>query len=229
MIYPSQFENKIGFTKIKALLEAHCISPMGKEWLEKLKFSAHFLHIKQWLEQTEDMKSLLLSGTSLPATDFFDLREVLQHAKIEGNYLRTTEVHDLALVLHTMQTLKHTFDPEEYPILYTVFKEWLVFPEIQNNIRAILDERGEVLDTASEKLQDIRAQLRHHYANNENHIQQHLQEAISQGWAASDSQIAIRNGRFVCTIQTPNQRFYTCRIGQRSNCICRTAGFVPNQ
>lgn len=208
MIYPKQFESKIGFDKIKALLASYCISNMGHEWVDKLKFSAHFMHIQQWLQQTEEMKMLLLSGTPLPAADFFDLRKALQGAKKEGQHLQQAEAHDLGIVLHIMQQIKDTLEQlsADYPVLWQLLADWDIFPHIRQAIAHIIDDHGHIRDHASEALQAIRQKLRHHYANNENHLQQHLQEAIRQGWTSADSQISIRDGRLVIPLHAQYKR-----------------------
>ena len=38
MIYPQNFEQKIGFDEIRSLLAAHCLSPLGVERVEQIQF-----------------------------------------------------------------------------------------------------------------------------------------------------------------------------------------------
>ena len=40
MIYPSHFESKIGFDKIKIFLKEKCISYLGEEKVDKIRFSS---------------------------------------------------------------------------------------------------------------------------------------------------------------------------------------------
>lgn len=208
MIYPPQFEYKIGFDKIRTILEALCISPMGKTQLKKLAFSAHFARVQQWLSQTEEMKALLLSGIPFPAADFYDLRKELQLATVEGNYLLADNLNKLMQVLGTMQSIQFTITQyaDEYPMLHKLLTDWEVFPDIKIAIETIIDESGHIKDTASENLLKIRQQLHQHYAHNENHIQEHLRKAIQEGWTATDSQIAIRNGRLVVPLFAQHKR-----------------------
>ena len=39
MIYPDNFENKIGFNEIRKMLRERCLSPLGKEQVDKMAFS----------------------------------------------------------------------------------------------------------------------------------------------------------------------------------------------
>ena len=43
MIYPDNFEKKIGFDEIRTLLKGRCISTLGTEWIDnKLTFMKDF-------------------------------------------------------------------------------------------------------------------------------------------------------------------------------------------
>ena len=52
MIYPSNFEQKIGFKGIREMMEAHCISAMGLEKAQAMAFTADKSLILRSLEQT---------------------------------------------------------------------------------------------------------------------------------------------------------------------------------
>ena len=39
MIYPKNFEQKIGFTEIRALLRERCLSTLGKEKVDEMAFT----------------------------------------------------------------------------------------------------------------------------------------------------------------------------------------------
>ena len=62
MIYPTNFEQKIGFVSIRQMLSEHCISQMGLERVEFMAFSADKASILKSLEQTEEFIGLLQTG-----------------------------------------------------------------------------------------------------------------------------------------------------------------------
>ena len=39
MIYPDNFERKVGFDEIRTLLKGHCLSTLGKEKVDEIAFS----------------------------------------------------------------------------------------------------------------------------------------------------------------------------------------------
>ena len=46
MIYPSDFESKIGFDYLRACVSENCLSSMGKAEVAKMTFSSDFSFIK---------------------------------------------------------------------------------------------------------------------------------------------------------------------------------------
>ena len=51
MIYPSNFENKIGFDEIRARLKSACLSTLGKSLVDEMAFSADAEQVSTWMER----------------------------------------------------------------------------------------------------------------------------------------------------------------------------------
>ena len=66
MIYPDNFEQKIGFHKVRKLLEEQCISPLGKKHVEAISFESSHSEVQELLNRTEEFRQILLSGRPLP-------------------------------------------------------------------------------------------------------------------------------------------------------------------
>ena len=58
MIYPNNFEQKIGFTEIRMLLKGHCLSTLGKEKVDEMAFSTDNVLINEWLQQVREFRRL---------------------------------------------------------------------------------------------------------------------------------------------------------------------------
>ena len=54
MIYPTNFEQKIGFVSIRQMASGHCISQMGLEKVDEMAFSTDKALILKSLEQTDE-------------------------------------------------------------------------------------------------------------------------------------------------------------------------------
>lgn len=101
MIYPKNFETKIGFDEIRALLKQHCQSPMGKEWVERMSFSVQAEAINEWLEQTREFRLISEQVEDFPLHYLFDVREAVARLKLEGTHLEESELFDLQRSLET--------------------------------------------------------------------------------------------------------------------------------
>ena len=55
MIFPENFEQKIGFDEIRTLLKGRCMSTLGTEWVDsQLKFLSRYEDVREALEQVRD-------------------------------------------------------------------------------------------------------------------------------------------------------------------------------
>ena len=54
MIYPSNFEQKIGFDQIRHILQGRCLSTLGKDKVEEMQFSPSHDEVKHRLEEVEE-------------------------------------------------------------------------------------------------------------------------------------------------------------------------------
>ena len=66
VIYPSNFEHKIGFVEIRGLLKERCLSTLGKEKVEEMTFSTDAAQVGEWLQQVREFRLLLQKQESFP-------------------------------------------------------------------------------------------------------------------------------------------------------------------
>ena len=57
MIYPKNFEAKVGFDEIRTLLKSQCLSTLGKEKVDEITFSTDAAVVNEWLEQVREFRS----------------------------------------------------------------------------------------------------------------------------------------------------------------------------
>jgi DNA mismatch repair protein MutS2 len=121
MLYPKNIEQKLGFDRIRELLVDYCISPLGRAFVEKIRFSDNFDLIQKMIRQVSEMKDILqLEADAFPAQNYIDVTQHLAKAAIEGAFLNEEECFDLKLSLRTIQACLRFFEnkePEQYPTL----------------------------------------------------------------------------------------------------------------
>ena len=104
MIYPENFEQKIGFDKIRDMLSEGCISPLGKKHVEDIRFESSHGKVQTLLNQAEEFKQILLAGKPFPNSGYFDLTPELKRIKLKGTYLDPETLFDLKSSLETLSS-----------------------------------------------------------------------------------------------------------------------------
>jgi len=109
MIYPTNFEAKIGFDEIRALLKTQCLSPLGKGLADELTFSSDPRQVNCWMEEIREMRRIGEEEDALPLVDFFDVRDSLKRVRLEGTWMEEEELFDLKRSLKTIDQLVKFF------------------------------------------------------------------------------------------------------------------------
>ncbi|MBQ3026207.1 MAG: endonuclease MutS2, partial [Alistipes sp.] len=209
VIYPSNFESKIGFSTIREQCVALCTMQHARAMLESEGFSAVRREIERRHALAEEMRQILISEREAPTEEFYDIAEIVEKARVEGTFLEVMEVVQLGKALISagdfVQFL-HKSSGEQYPTLTALAKPVKALWHIVADIRRIIDESNTVRDGASEDLRQIRAQIRRHEGQVSKRLQAILQSAKSSGIVESDASISIREGRAVIPVTAANKR-----------------------
>ena len=97
MLFPNHIEQKIGFDKIREILNEQCIRPMGQKFANSMKFQTDSNRLEKLLAQLREMTQLLEAGLPFPHQNYFDINEELIKANIIGNWLSEEELFKIKL------------------------------------------------------------------------------------------------------------------------------------
>ena len=203
MIYPENLEQKIGFDKIRTLLKKHCGSTMGESEVDAMAFTADIDEISMMLDETYEMAALMQEDGFFSAVSVVDLRESLDRVKIEGLYLEVDEMAELRKALETLESVVSFImskTDETCRRLRQKAAESLTFPDIIRNINAILDKYGNMKDTASPRLMEIRRESLRVQSNIGRLVQSIMARAREDGYVDKDVQPSVREGRLVVPV-----------------------------
>ena len=219
MIYPQNFENKIGFDQIRLLLQEKCLSPLGKEYVSDMSFSIHYNEINKHLEETTEFVRILQEDDSFPDQYFFDIRSSLKRIRVEGLYLDEQELFDLKRSLSTIRDIVSfllkgeddtSSDGKElhtpYPYLTALAGDIPTFPQLINRIDAILDKYGKIKDQASPELLRIRRELISTTGSISKILNSILRSAQTEGYVDKDVTPTMRDGRLVIPVSPGMKR-----------------------
>lgn len=205
MIYPLNFEQKTGFDKVRLLLSEKCLSSLGKEKVDELRFSDNYEKINEKLEQTDEFVRILHGEDEFPASYFFDVRSSLKRIRPEGTFLDEKELYDLKRSLQTIHDIVRFFKKENdgeipYPALTQLAGDIYIFPQLISKIDSILDKFGHVKDNASAGLAQIRRDIAVTMNGISKSLQSILRAAQSEGVIDKDTAPTMRDGRLVIPV-----------------------------
>ena len=210
MIYPQNFEQKIGFNQIRTLIKSKCLSPLGIERTDDMAFDDNFDEINRRLEQVVEFTRIIQEESDFPDQYFFDVRPSLKRIRIDGMYMDEQELFDLRRSLETIRDIVRFLqrtdeDGEEvekspYPELKALAGDIIVFPQLIARINNILDKFGKIKDNASVELLRIRRELSATTGSISRSLNSILRSAQSEGYVDKDVTPTVRDGRLVIPV-----------------------------
>lgn len=210
MIYPHNFEQKIGFDQIRTLIKNKCLCSLGEEQVDEMNFSDDFIDINRQLEQVTEFVSILQGEEDFPDQNFFDVRSSLKRIRVEGMYMDESELFDLRRSLETIRNIVSFFQKEDdedsdlnntpYPNLKELAGDVMVFPQLTSRINNILDKFGKIKDNASPELLQIRRELSATAGSISRNLTSILRKAQAEGYVDKDVTPTVRDGRLVIPV-----------------------------
>ena len=216
MTFPPDFERKIGFDRIRELIAGHCLFGPGREESQAISFSSDPAVILRNLRQAWEFLKILESGDPFPSQDYYDMASALGSIRVPGTYLEPEQLSELRLSLLTLSGILSFLESkkDEYPELYGMCSEYCadishlssVISRITSLVASILDEKSEVLSSASPDLQKIRRELAVGAAQVEKRILALFRSARKSGWTPEDAEVTVRNGQLVIPVLSTHKR-----------------------
>ncbi len=220
MLYPNTLEQKLGFDKIRELLKQACISPLGQDYVDKIRFTDNHPLIDKLLKQTSEFKQIVEYETEFPQSNYIDVREQLTKARIEGMALTEEDFFELKLALKTVQaclTFLAKREDNAYPFLNELAGPVALDQNLLASLDRIIDDRGHVRDSASPELSRIRKQIISEQANLRKQLDSILRQARQNGWIPDDLGLTVRGGRLVIPIAAEHKRKIKGFVHDESN------------
>ena len=205
MIYPNNFEQKIGFDQIRHLLGGRCLSTLGRDKVEEMTFSTDGEEVTRLLDETTEFVRIIQEEDAFPYQYFFDVRPALHRASIVGMYLDEGELFDLRRSLETISLIISFFhrdeeEPSKYPCLELLASEAQSFPTLIRRIDGIVNKFGKIKDNASPALANIRRELAATTGSISRTLNSILRSAQAEGIVEKDVNPTVRDGRLVIPV-----------------------------
>ncbi len=209
MIYPENFDAKIGFDRVVSQVAALCSTRGAVEKLSGQDFSADYAEVSGRLALSDEMRTVLMMEGDFPDEGYVDMDGFLSKVDISGMFLETEEIVILRRGLAMVKDLTAFFNSRtegQYPALREFSSGTRGFADIINHIDSIIDKFGKVRDNASPELYTLRRRIRENEGLMSKRLHQILGAAQASGLVDPDAQISLRDGRAVIPVPVGNKR-----------------------
>ena len=146
---------------------------------------------------------------SFPSGGFIDCIDFLKPLERSSSAIDLVSLRKLRTMLDTLRKVTAFFEGIKdgvYPNLKRMSSRVLNFPEVQRRIDTIVDRYGDVKDTASELLYEIRKSLRDKEGTISRRMNAILKKAQEEGIVDSDAGVSIRDGKMLIPVSAANKK-----------------------
>ncbi len=205
----TRLESKLGFDKIRKMIADRCLTDYAAGRVAEEGFSTDAGIIRDRLALTDEMRLILMFEENFPTTGYIDAIPFLSELEHDGSCIDVLCLGKLKTVTDTIRRILHFFGSIKhgiYPQLERLAAPVHSFPEVQRRIESILDKYGDIKDSASDRLFEIRRDLRSKEAAISKRAGAILRKAQEEGIVDADADVTIRDGKYLIPVGTSAKR-----------------------
>lgn len=204
---PGSVTGKLEFGKILSYIRKYAVTDSGKNYIEALEPVYNFEYLTRTFSRIEEAKSLFLANIQIPLEFHPDLAEDLASADVSGMILKPEKILSILKLLQNSRIVSSFVKnlDREIPGLKAQVSGISVNSALEHHIQSILAENGEVKDSASRVLRDIREDIRKR-SRDLRVLFDRLRRAYSEEELIREDYITLREGRFVLPVKAEYKR-----------------------
>ena len=207
-LFPPSAIQQLEFDKIKILLAGYCRTEYARDKSENLRIHTRMEFIRPELLQAYEYKLLFQNHLYFPDDAVINLAKELRLLNIEGAVLTGSQFLSIKKLAIAIEQIFRWFDNDRriaFPSLALVISETYFEKNIVNMVDETLDDDGNVKDSASQELSEIRQRL----YKKRNELRRLFDKIVSrlnkQGYLAEIEESFI-NGRRVLAVFAEQKR-----------------------
>ena len=204
-----RLEQKIGFDRIRQIISDKCSTAYATERAASETFSTKASQIRKRLLLTDEMRLIMMFEDGFPSGGFIDCIDFLKPLESNSAAIDLLSLRKLKTMLETLRKVTNFFEDIKdgvYPNLKRMSAPIMGFPEVQRRIESIIDRYGDIKDTASDALYDIRKSLRDKEGAISRRMNAILKRAQEEGIVDSDAGVAVRDGKMLIPVSAANKK-----------------------
>lgn len=194
------------FDKIKRLVAEFAVSAGGKEKALSARPFNDPAVIEQELTMLEEVIALLQRKEAVPIYGLVDLRGLIEQLRPLDSYVEAQDYWTLAQFCEIVALCKKFLRrrQDEAPNCFIKFNALVSMPGLINLIQSKINAKGELLDSASLQLSELRRQIRLLQEKIHRHLDQ-LLNSLRVETILQDFYFTIRNGRYVLPVRAQSK------------------------
>ena len=205
----TRLEQKIGFDRIRKIISDRCSTSYAAERTATETFSANLGNIRKRLLLTDEMRLIMMFEDGFPSGGFIDCIDFLKPLERSSSAIDLVSLRKLRTMLDTLRKVTNFFEGIKdgvYPNLKRMSAHIMNFPEVQRRIDSIVDRYGDVKDTASDTLYEIRKSLREKEGAISRRMSAILKKAQEEGIVDADAGVSVRDGKMLIPVSAANKK-----------------------
>ena len=199
--------DKLEYKNVLKSVANYAVTDNGKKDLLSLSPSIDIQKITLEGQSVNEAKEILIRNTS-PQLDYIpDLFETIAQSKIEGVVLYSKKILDILRLAKISRGLYQFLksSSEISPTLSQLHNYLIIDKVFEHHIEKVIDESGEIKEKASQKLSDIRKQIREKQSSLLKSINSIMKSLDADGIVREDY-LTLRDGRMVIPIKVEHKR-----------------------
>ncbi len=198
---------KLEYRKVLEFAAKYCMTENGKVIvLETLPFKYAEDAIQQG-NYISEAKDILIKNEEPPFEFIPNLNEPLALSQIEGTVLQPKLIVDIKNLASASRRIFHYFKlrENEARIFTDICGDLFVNKNFENHIEKIFTENGEIADNASQKLREIRSEIKEKEDSLRKVVNRILKQ-LSEKYLVQEEYITQRDGRIVVPVKAEHKR-----------------------
>ncbi len=198
---------KLEFKKILQLIANYSQTENAKILILSLAPKSDLASVKKEGDLVTQAKEILIKNNFPPINYLPLLNEVIAKTKIEGAFLESKKILD---ILHLSITSRNLFqylknNSEMAPDLQALSYSLFVDKVFEHHIQNVINENGEVRETASRKLAEIKSEIRKKNEDLIKAVNRLIKNYKEQDFIREDY-LTLRDGRIVIPVKSEHKR-----------------------
>ncbi len=208
MIYPKDFEAKIGFDSIRNIVVQSCHSRLAADEAGRMSFSTDFHAVMHSLRSVKEMVDIRARALPYPSPSPHDVVPYLSEIRAQNSFMSADRLYKLSQVMMSFAEIRDFFDSQTdegsgnplFPELCRDIASLAQFPTLIRLISGAISKFGEIKDTASPSLYEVRQSIKRASGSMQRAMRCVMDAAIASGIVDKDASPSVRDGRLVIPV-----------------------------